>query len=257
MRRFFGAFVAVMVLAIALFPTPARGSEYTAPDRPALTAAAQTGGVLLQWSAPALDSGVVGYVVRRGSAPGKEDTWPINDFPALGTEYRDESVTPGLTYYYQVIPLLADGRKGKASMEAHATATAATDPQVVQLYASAVTIKVTSPDGTTTSALPQYKPVLSQGRVLLAMDDLVRITGAVLSIDGETGWVVQQLPGGRTMQMGVGNNGLIFRTATRRDIVTPLEMDGKIYLPVRWVVEAMGGQVSFDTLGLSVTIKQP
>jgi fibronectin type 3 domain-containing protein len=76
--------------------------------------------VILSWTASAA-SGVVGYYVYRGTAPGGESSSPLNSTPINGTSYADENVTAGVTYYYVVTAVASDGVQSAASNETEAT----------------------------------------------------------------------------------------------------------------------------------------
>ena len=64
--------------------------------------------VILSWTASATP-GVVGYNVFRGTTSGQESLTPLNPTPINGTNYVDENVIPGGTYYYVVTAVAAEG----------------------------------------------------------------------------------------------------------------------------------------------------
>lgn len=251
---------AALVMAIAtaillLLPAPDSTSRaYSLDARPGVSVTALPGSVLLEWTEPPL-AGITGYVIRRGMAPGQEDRWPINDFPVVGTSYRDRNVLPGATYHYVIIPLLSDGTWSPASREVAVTPLPIPEGyRLVQIRMDEAEATLITHEGE--QAIPLLgKPLLDRGRVLVPLEDLAALLGAPLSRSPETGIISLRLASGREMQMEVGNCCLIFGQAVRDDICSPLEREGTVYLPLRWVAEAMEGKLLFDTLSRTVTIE--
>ena len=75
--------------------------------------------VILSW-APSPSSGVVGYYVYRGTAPGGETSIPLNSTSINGISYVDANVTPGTTYYYVVTAVGSNGSQSAPSNETSA-----------------------------------------------------------------------------------------------------------------------------------------
>jgi predicted phage tail protein len=88
------------------------------PAAPVLTATAGTAVVNLSWTVPN-DGGsaITGYTIYRGTIAGAETLLAT---VAPGTAYVDSAVTSGITYYYRVRAVNADG-EGASSNEAIAT----------------------------------------------------------------------------------------------------------------------------------------
>jgi len=76
--------------------------------------------VILSWSA-SQTAGVVGYDVYRGTSPSGESSTPLNSTPISGTNYVDENVTPGTTYYYVLTSVGTNGVQSAPSNETEAT----------------------------------------------------------------------------------------------------------------------------------------
>ena len=248
------AFVAAFALALAFLAfagTPARGAEMTAG--PTVTASAQTLGIKLEWTYD-IAAGAIGYVIRRGEASGKEDRWPVTDFPVTGNTWLDEEIIPGTTYYYVVVPVLKDGAPGFQSTEVAATAVGpAVDRRLVHLHIDATEALFRTAAGEEKIALVG-QPRIEHGRVLLTLEDTVKLTGADITLNAD-GYIVHKLPEGRVMTMAVESPVLVFAKATRTDTCHPLMLGGHVYLPLRWIVEAMDGALSFNQLDGSVTFE--
>ena len=76
--------------------------------------------VTLTWNA-SVSSGVVGYNIYRGTAPGKEGAAPINPSPVAGTTYTDNNVTAGQVYDYWVTAVASTGQESVHSSEVAVT----------------------------------------------------------------------------------------------------------------------------------------
>ena len=78
--------------------------------------------VILTWTASS-STGVVGYKIYRGTSSAGESSTPLNSTPINATIYADTNVTAGVTYYYVVTAVAADGGTQSAdSNEASAAA---------------------------------------------------------------------------------------------------------------------------------------
>jgi hypothetical protein len=244
------AALALSITALVFQAAPARGIDTSIT----VAATSQPLGIKLEWSHPTA-SGVVGYVVRRGDTAGHEDRWPLNDFPVTGVTFLDENITPGTTYYYVVVPVLRDGTWGTASSEVSSTAVGVdAGATLAHFHMDATEALVRTAGGETKVALTG-KALVDHDRVMLNAADVTRLTGATLETN--LGATLIKLPGGMEMTMEVGKPSLTFAKASRPDTCAPITKDGVTYLPLRWVVEAMQGSLTFNPLDRSVTILMP
>ena len=77
--------------------------------------------VILAWTASSTQ-GVIGYNIYRGTTSGGESATALNSTPINGTNFTDETVTPGLTYYYLATSVPSSGgTQSAASAETSAT----------------------------------------------------------------------------------------------------------------------------------------
>lgn len=249
------ASVVALVLAFAFITfggTTARGEEI--PAGPTVTATAQTLGIKLEWSYPD-SAGVVGYIIRRGETSGKEDRWPLTDFPVSGPAWVDEEVVPGTTYYYVIVPVLKDGSVGFDSNEVSAVAVSPTeDRRMVHFHMDENVALVRTATGEELVTL-SAQPLVMHGRVLLAARDVVTLTGADLTFSDDQRMIGLKLASGRVMTMEVGKTGMSFSKAARVDTCHPVEKNGVVYLPLRWIVEALEGEIGFNPVDGSVTFE--
>jgi|GEM_PF-6672530 len=248
---------AALALLLTVFVvTPAFGSDdFLAPENhPAVTATSQPGAVKLTWTEPGL-SGVVGYMIRRGAAPGQENRWPVNDFPVVGKTYLDRNVQPGESYYYEVIPVLSDGTWAGTSNEVEGTAGAIpAGYRLIRFDMDAMEAAVLTSGGESAVTL-QARPVIHMGRVMLSLDDLKALFGADLSYDKETQTITFVQPSGRVMTAAIGEHALRFGKATKPDSCSPVMRNGVVYMPVRWVAESFEGQLVCDPVSHTITVE--
>ncbi|MGI6621988.1 MAG: hypothetical protein GX227_05670 [Clostridiaceae bacterium] len=73
--------------------------------------------ITLNWNKITHEKGVKGYYVYRATTSGGQTIVPETDFWIDGTKYVDKKITPGTTYYYIVKPILGDGYTGRPSNE--------------------------------------------------------------------------------------------------------------------------------------------
>jgi hypothetical protein len=100
----------------------------TTPLAPAgLTATASDGKVILSWTAPSTNP-PTGFNVKRSTASGAETTLPAGTNVSV-TTFTDSTVTNGITYYYEVSGLNANG-EGANSAEVIATPAPCVAPTV-------------------------------------------------------------------------------------------------------------------------------
>jgi hypothetical protein len=81
--------------------------------------------ITLNWQAPVTGGAPATYNILRGTTSGGESSTPIASVPATQTTYVDTSVSPGGTYFYQVVSVNAEGSSGPSN---EASAVAGTPP---------------------------------------------------------------------------------------------------------------------------------
>lgn len=91
--------------------------EKARADKVLLTAKSDTNGITITWTKPGNMKNIIGYNLYRGTASGKQDTTPITDFPIEGNSYTDKNVNRGTTYYYILRVVYKDNSLGLLSNE--------------------------------------------------------------------------------------------------------------------------------------------
>lgn len=86
-------------------------------DKCILSAVVKDKSVYFTWTKPRDTKNIIGYNLYRGTASGKESKTPITDFPIEGRSYTDKNVEADTTYYYILRPVYKDKTLGAASNE--------------------------------------------------------------------------------------------------------------------------------------------
>lgn len=247
-----------------------------APNYPAtnLKAYPGNGKVALEWKAPADTSNVTGYYVYRAPYSGEYEE-PASDFPVKETNYVDENVENGKTYYYTVRAVHKDGTVSPASNEVSAVPKAPTPP-VVNIPDNA---KATSSQYTFTGKVDPGSTVTVNGKpvnvdasgnftaVVSLAAGTNTITIQVTNKAGDTATIKKTVIYGSTttptskltIVLKIGDpymtvNGAKKEIDPGRNTV-PVIVKGRTLLPIRALIETMGGSVGWDDNTKKVTIK--
>lgn len=91
--------------------------EQPISDKSELTVRSEDKGITFSWTKPDYTKNIIGYNLYRGTASGKQSSTPITDFPIEGTSYTDYNINSGTTYYYVLRAVYKDKSLGMASNE--------------------------------------------------------------------------------------------------------------------------------------------
>lgn len=91
--------------------------EQPISDKSVLTAKSDEKSITFTWTKPTITKDIIGYNLYRGRASGKQSSTPITDFPIEGTSYTDYNINSGTTYYYILRAVYKDKSLGTASNE--------------------------------------------------------------------------------------------------------------------------------------------
>ena len=86
-------------------------------DKCILTATSDDKSISFTWTKPRSTKNIIGYNLYRGTEAGRPSSTPITDFPIEGTSYTDKNVEGGITYYYVLKAVYKDKTIGTASNE--------------------------------------------------------------------------------------------------------------------------------------------
>lgn len=247
-----------------------------APNYPAKNLRAYPGNnkVALEWDAPSDTSNVSGYYVyRRSSVTNYSE--PASDFPVKETKYVDENVENGKTYYYSVRAVHKDGTVSPPSNEVSAVPKAPTPP-VVNIPDNA---KATSSQYTFTGKVDPGSTVTVNGKqvsvdasgnftaVVTLTSGTNTITIQVTNKAGDTVTIKKTVTYGSTttptnkmtIVLKIGDPYMTVNGA-KKEIdpgrgTAPVIVKGRTLLPIRALIETMGGSVDWDANARKVTIK--
>jgi len=86
-------------------------------DKITLAAKASDEDVKFTWTKATGEKKIVGYNLYRGTKSGKQSSTPVTDFPIEETTYTDKNINADTMYYYVVKPVYKDKTVGTASNE--------------------------------------------------------------------------------------------------------------------------------------------
>ena len=242
-----------------------------------------TNNVILSWNQVTHEKGVKGYYVYRATKSGGQTILPETDFPITGTSYTDTKVTSGTTYYYIVKPVLSDGYTGKSSNEVVTFYQGNTPTISLKATINTGNITLNWSNSNTTDVIGYYVFRSTQpGKQTNIPETDFWITGTSYtdtkvipgtsyyyivkpvmknkSLGNSSNEVVmksQNIYG--TIRMSIGNakmlaNGKYIEIDPGKNTV-PVLKDARTMLPVRALIEAMGGTVDYTSGEQKVTVK--
>jgi len=254
--------------------------QNTDSDKCDLAAVPGDGSIYFTWTKPSNIKNIVGYNIYRGTSSGRQSNTPITDFPILGTSYRDKNVESGMEYYYIVKAVYKDKTLGTASNEVavslqpRTTLNAKTVEGGVHLY-------WTKPNDTTniigynlyrgmTSGKQSSTPITDfpiQGTSYtdknVELGDTYYYILKVVYRDNLLGTASNEVIAKsgdniKTIVLEVGSK-YMFVDGRRKEIdpgmnTAMIIKNGRSFLPIRAIIESMGGEVAWDSRDRKVSI---
>jgi hypothetical protein len=282
--RFIGALLLMVTLVTCVLPVnivyaqnPVTAKEIT------LKCTVNQDSITLTWNEITHEKGVKGYYVYRATTSGGQTIVPETDFWIEGTRYVDKKVTPGTTYYYIVKPILGDGYTGKASNEVkvYYPGTVNSITLNARLNTGNITLEWTNTNSSNVLGYYVYRATKSGGYTDLPETDFW-ITGNSYTdykvVPGTTYYYIvrpvlsdktlgapsnevritsQKIYGTISMTLGKALmlvNGVWMEIDPGRATV-PVLRNERTMLPIRTLIEAMGGTVDYAPGEQKVTVK--
>ncbi|MHB8107464.1 MAG: VPS10 domain-containing protein [Candidatus Cryosericum sp.] len=227
-----------------------------------LTATSSVTDIRLRWSASTAGSSLLGgYAVYRSTTAGSPGSTPIATVGATVTSWTDTSCQQGTTYYYAVAAFGSEASPLYSGKPTEASAKLLVPPPVVltlTLQLGNTRMQVRGSDGTSETVTLDAAPVLGAGN-----RTLVPVRAVAEAMGGTVGWdpvtrTASVTVGSNTLELTLGKNTALFNgTATPIDTdpkVLPLIINGRTMLPLRFVVESLGAEVSYDQATKTITI---
>jgi photosystem II stability/assembly factor-like uncharacterized protein/fibronectin type 3 domain-containing protein len=218
--------------------------------------------IRLSWSASTVGtSPLAGYAVYRSSSPGGTAGTAVATVGTAVTSWTDTTCQQGTTYYYTVAAFDNQGTPLFSDKSSEVSAKLLPPPPVVltlTLQMGSTRMLVSGSDGTSDTVTLDAAPVLGAGN-----RTLVPVRAVAEAMGGTVGWdpvtrTASVTVGSNTLELTLGKNTALFNgTATPIDTdpkVLPLIINGRTMLPLRFVVESLGAEVSYDQATKTITI---
>ena len=215
-----------------------------------LKAQAGVGFVRLDWNSISDSRGVAGYNVYKTTSPGSQPVTPAANHIKI-LSYIDPDVQTGTTYYYTVKPVFVDNSVGTASNEVAAapkessgTIQLTIDNPVMS--GNGVMKEIDSGFGTA--------PVIKEGRTFLPIRALITEMGGNIEWDGTQQKVTIDFDG-IMVELWIGQMKARVDGAETSMTAAPfISATGRTMLPLRFVGESLGCNVSWDDAARMVTV---
>lgn len=272
------------ILATLLFiPSYAYGKnniKYIVSDKSILTAKSDEKGVTLTWTGPAYARNIIGYNLYRGTASGKQSSTPITDFPIEGTSYTDYNIDNDITYYYMLRAVYKDKSLGAASNEVSITL----KPKIIlkaETAENGIYLKWNKPnDSKNIVGYYLYRGTASGKQSSIPITDFP-VEGTShndVNIKPDTTYFYILRPVYKDKTLGASSNEASAKSGSKTITIVlevgskymyvngqRMEIDsgkdtkvviknGRTFLPIRAVIEAMGGRVEWRQSDSRVSI---
>jgi hypothetical protein len=203
--------------------------------------------IFLSWSAV---EGAKSYNIYRSKVSGKYDMkTPLTDFPIKDTFFTDDKALVGITYYYIIVPIMADGKEGPAFAEVSAT---------VQEQKTIV-LQIGNPYMEVNGKKQEIDPGRGTAPVLLSGRAVLPIRAVVEAMGGTVGWDANQqkvtlVAKGNTVELWIGVYEIRVNGQMKEIDVAPVEIKGRTMIPVRFVAENLNAEIIWDGDNQKITI---
>jgi hypothetical protein len=218
--------------------------------------------IRLSWSASTVGTSLLaGYAVYRSSSPGGTTGTAVATVGATVTNWTDTTCQQGVTYYYTVAAFDSQGTPLYSGKSSEVSAKLLPPPPVVltlTLQLGNTRMLVSGSDGTSDAVTLDAAPVLGAGnRTLVPVRAVAEAMGGTVDWNATTR-TASVTVGSNTLELTLGKNTALFNgTPTQIDTdpkVLPLIINGRTMLPLRFVVESLGADVSYDQATKTITI---
>jgi photosystem II stability/assembly factor-like uncharacterized protein len=181
----------------------------------------------------------------------------LTDVSGLTVCVPDRLLLPGRVYYWRVASVNAGGASPWSPVFSFTTK----NPQVsltLTLQMGNTRMLVSGSDGTSETVTLDAAPVLGAGnRTLVPVRAVAEAMGGTVDWNATTR-TASVTVGSNTLELTLGKNTALFNgTPTQIDTdpkVLPLIINGRTMLPLRFVVESLGAEVSYDQATKTITI---
>lgn len=174
-----------------------------------------------------------------------DDNFPLSDFPLPGTQYADNGLEAGRTYYYKVVPAFPGGGKGTPIL----LSAVAQGETTIWLKINHPVAKVKGQE----VALP-VAPFIENGRTLVPLRFIGENLGAGIQWEG-TERRVTYTKGTKVVILWVGRREALVNGDTVVLDVPPVIVNDRTVVPLRFVANALDAKVEWDGVKYEITIR--
>ncbi|MDR7855050.1 stalk domain-containing protein [Tissierella sp.] len=249
-------------------------------DKCNLTAVSNDKNVTFTWTKPANTKNIIGYNLYRGTSPGKQSSTPVTDFPIESTSYTDNNLNSGVTYYYVLKVVYKDKTLGVASNEVSVLLKSATTLSA-RIEEDGIGLYWTKPTNTKNIiGYNLYRGTASGKQSNIPITDFpIEGTSYIdRNIDNNITYyytlravyrdnTLGELSNEVAIKSNLYNRNIVLEVGSKYMVVNGQrkEIDpgngtkmviknGRTFLPIRAVIESMGGTVEWDQSAKKVSI---
>ena len=220
-----------------------------------LQAQANLGTVRLDWNSFTDSRGVSGYNVYRSTSPGTQPNTPLASNNNTTITYIDPNVQMGMTYYYIVKPVFADNSLGTASNEVSATV-----PGILGGNTGSMIFTIGNPLMSGNGVQKEIDagfgtaPEIIDGRTFLPIRALITEMGGSIEWDANERKVTTFYDG-KMAELWIGSKNVRVNGVSKTTDAAPyISASGRTMLPLRFIGESLGCEVSWDSITKSAAI---
>ena len=220
-----------------------------------LKAQAAVGLVKLNWNSITDAKGVSGYNVYKSTHAGNYSGNPEKMVTVIS--YIDSNVKSGTSYYYTVKPVFNDNSIGAASNEVSASPLGSPDtPGTTGTIQLSIDNPIMTRNGIQKDIDTGFgtAPVIKAGRTFLPIRALITEMGGDISWNSTENKIIIQLDGSN-VELWIGKKNVrVDGIDKTMDVAPYISASGRTMLPLRFVGENLGCDVSWDDKAKSATI---
>lgn len=198
------------------------------------------GNLILSWNAV---SGAKGYNIYQSKTQGVYGNTPRTDFPVETTSFTDDQVDKDTTYYYQIRPVMSDGKEGPPIAEFSGIVSTKTENNIV--------LQIDNPNMEINGSIVELDPgrgttpVIISGRTVLPIRSVVEAMGGNIQWDGAT-QKISLTAKGITVEMWIDKKEIQVNGVLKQIDVAPVILNGRTMVPLRFAAENLDCTVNWE-----------
>lgn len=204
------------------------------------------------------DKGVLGYRLFRSTVKGERGI-SVTDFYITGTSFVDVNVKPNTTYYYTLVPVLAEAKPfegiDEKLGEPIATWTVTTSGNVDEGFVPGQTrhfilLQIDNPQMTVDGVVGEVDPGRGTKPMVYRNRTMVPIRAIVEALGGSAGWdaearKVSLKARGNTVEMWIDKKEFIINGKKSEMDVVPMITNSRTFVPLRFAIENLNSKVDW------------